>query len=899
MFSRLRSFTKAAFGRARFERSMSDEMRFHMDAYTDDLVRAGMSRSEAERRARIEFGGVELAKEECRQSRGLRFVDEVRQDLRYAGRQLAKTPGFTIAAVVSLALGIGASTAIFSLMDAVMFRLLAVDEPQALYYLSHGRGPDTSSSSNYPIFERYKAAGIFEGVAAFSRHLFVISTPAGPERVNGQYVSGNYHAVIRAPISLGRGFSGEPDRAVGQPPIAVISDGYWRRKYGGGAARDVIGKTLMIRGRAVEIVGVTAPGFHGLYSGSPVDVTLPISVRALDEPEYFDARDGWTSLTLVGRLADASGHAQARAAANAVFTRFWMEPENAWARDGGRADHERALLVPAGRGSSALRKQYAKPLRVLMGMVGIVLLIACVNVANLLLARAASRGKELAVRMSIGAGRLRLLRQLFTESVLLALGGGVLGLVVAATSTRIILAFFDAGPNPIVLDASVGARVLLFATAVTALTAIAFGVIPAWRGTGVDVSSVLKESPRRGRGVRLRSQQALVAGQIALCLVVLAGAALLARTLRNLRTMDTGFERHQVLLFKVETTAPGFTDDRRTAFYATLLERLRGLPGVAAAAYAKRTPVDFSAEFRGFSVPGITDPNARNGISSNAVSPDFFSAFGIGLVRGRLFTDQDRAGSDRVAIIGESVVRRYFGAADPIGRIFITGVNKDRMTIVGVVRDIHQERLRDEPTEMAYVPLAQLPVGMDGRGGVPSQLTAIVRVNGDPRGLASLIRGEATAVDRASMVSYMRTMHEQLDVALVRERLLAGLSTGFALLALILASVGLYGVVSYGVARRMREIGIRMAVGARGVVVLAQILRETLVVAIVGIAAGVAATLYGAKVLSSFLFGLSANDPGTLIAVAAVLLATALAAGYLPARRAARVDPIRVLRADG
>src|SRR5688572_20108737 len=358
MVKRLRSFARALFRRDRFEDNMADEMRFHMDAYAADLVRSGVSPMDAARRARLEFGATESLKEDCRQSLGLRMADELQQDLRYAGRQMRRSPGFTLAAVVSLALGIGANTAIFSLMDAVLLRDLPLPEADRLVYLAHANGPDASTSANFPLFERYAQAGVLEDVAAYEAETFTIRTADGLERVDGQYVTGRYHAVIRAPFVAGRGFTTEPDRGAG-PPVAVISDAFWARQFG--RSPDAIGSTLTVNSRPVTIVGVTAPGFNGLMSGYRADLTLPFSVHALDEPEYMDDREGWVSLSVVGRLRPGDTVAQAREKVDVVFRRFWLEPENAWVRRTPEAESERAELLPARRGSSALRGRYSEP----------------------------------------------------------------------------------------------------------------------------------------------------------------------------------------------------------------------------------------------------------------------------------------------------------------------------------------------------------------------------------------------------------------------------------------------------------------------------------------------------------------------------------------------------------
>jgi predicted permease len=909
---RLRSFIDVLFRRGRFEREMSDEMKFHMDAYADDLARSGLPRVEAVRRARMEFGAVETAMEDCRQARGVQHWDELRQDLRYATRQMARAPVFTAAAIASLGLGIGANTAIFSLMDAVLLRMLPLENPQDLYYLGHGAGmerdssiaavlfspEDISTSANYPLLERYQGAAVFEGVTAYEGETLLVATAEGIERVNGQFVSGNYHAVLGVPVILGRGFSTERDRDIGATPIAVISDGYWTRKFGRNP--DVIGRTLIVHGRTVTIVGVTAPGFDGLTPGWPIDLTLPMSVRAMDDPRYLDARDGWVSLSLVGRVQPGVSEAEALAVVDPLFRQFWMEPENAWAREGSSATAtRRAALVPAGRGSGDLRDRYATPLGVLMGMVGVVLLIACANVANLLLARAAARAREVAVRLSIGAGRMRLVRQFLTESLLLALSGGALGLLVAIGSIGAILSMIGTGEYPVVLEVSLNARVLAFTMAVSILTGIAFGLVPAIGATRPNLTNTLKGiGAVTAHGRRATAGKTLVIAQIALCILVVGASGLLVRSLRNLKTLDAGFVRANVLLFNVETTEPPFSEERRASFYSDVLDRVRALPGVVSASLSKRSPIDFSSELRRIEIPGMPDRAAPGGVSSNVVTPDYFETLGIGLVRGRGLSNQDRMGSPMVALVSESMARTYFGEADALGRTIFLGGRKDTLSIVGIVRDARHEGLREGAPPSVYTPLAQPGEEFEGTVGVPDELTAAIRTNGDPRQLARSVRTLVREIDDAAAVSYVRTMEQQLDAALVRERLLANLSTGLGFLALLLAALGLYGVMSYSVARRVRESGIRIALGATPADMMWNVLREVLVVSLIGVAVGLGATLASGRIIAAILFELSPRDPITLGAVGALLVVTALAAGYVPARKAASVQPIQALRAD-
>jgi predicted permease len=494
MLDRLRSLAAGIVRRGRFENAMTDEMRFHLEAYADDLVTAGLSPAEARRRARLEFGGVERVKEECRQARGLRIVDELRQDVRYAVRSMAKTPGFTTAAVISIALGIEANTAIFTLMDAVLLRAVPVKDPHQLFLLAHDPGVRVDMSANYPMFEHYRKVDVFSGVTAYITHGqgFRVGTADGSETVDGQFVSGNYHSVLGVPFVLGRGFASESDRAASPSLVAVISDSYWARRFG--RAPDVLGRTLTIRGRVVTIVVVTAPEFYSLEPGLRVDVTLPMSIRALDQPGFLDYHGGFISLRMVGRLRPGVDEAQAASALDTAFQQFMSKPEQQWVYEGSRQHFRSAALLPAARGSDDLRRQYSKPLNVLMAMVGLVLVIACANVANLLLARAATRTKEVAVRMGVGAGRPRLIKQFLTESLLLALGGGVLGLLLAFPATRAIVSLFNAGPISVLLDVSPNATILAFTTLVSMLTGIAFGLVPAVRATHVDLTPALKEN---------------------------------------------------------------------------------------------------------------------------------------------------------------------------------------------------------------------------------------------------------------------------------------------------------------------------------------------------------------------------------------------------------------------
>ena len=899
MVARLRSLLRGLFGRRRFEGAMSDELQFHVDAFTEDLVRSGVPRDEAFRRARVEFGGIESVKEECRQSRGLRVTDEVRQDVRYALRTMARTPVVTVAVIISLALGIGANTALFGFVDAVFLTAMPVRDPQQLVYLGHQSGPATSS--NYPLFERYRVVEAFAGVTAYVTGPFRVDSGGGIEPVTGQFVSGNYHQMLGVPLALGRGFSSEPDRGVARAPVTVISDAYWARAFG--RSPDVVGRTIAVNGRRVEIVGVTAPRFYGFDSESRVDVTLPLSVIGLDRPEFFDDHGSWMNLRLVARLKPVVTEAQALAAADTVFRQFMSEPEQQWVRQGPNTDRFRAAaLLPAAWGSDGRRELTGKPVRVLVLMAGILLLIACANVANLLLVRGASRRREIALRAGIGASRGRLVRQFATEGLILALCGGLVALPIAAWISGAIVSLLDAGPTPFAIDVALDVRALAFTFVVAALTGIGFSLLPAIRTTAdaIALAPALRTSetaaPRRRWAP---AGHVLVSSQIALCGLLLVASGLLARSLLNLKVVDAGFDREQVTLADVSTAGSDFSPERRLRVYDALAERVRQLPGVVAVAAAARTPIDLSSRFQKIVVHGVDRPGVQ-GVSPNVVAPDYFRALGIKLLRGRLLDEGDRSDRPPVAVVSESLARFYYGDANPLGRTVALGT-VDRITIVGVVADVRHERLTEPvPPKMVYTPLAQTASqrSVDGTSVVPPRITLAVRSGADVGALAAAIRAEVRRVDPGVMVSYVRSMEGQLDAALVRERLLAVLSSGFSVLALLLACVGLYGTLSYTVVRRAREIGVRMALGAARRTVLRQVLCQSLGMALVGTILGGVLSLWASRLLAAFLFELSPRDPATLTAVVALLLVTACAAGFVPAHRAASLDPARVLKAE-
>ncbi len=825
------------------------------------------------------------------------MIDTIWQDLRYALRSLRRTPGFTAAVLITLALGIGANTAIFSLIEAVMLRTLPVSAPEELHFVAIGTpgpaGAPMSTASNYPWFERVRQrTDVFAGVTAFNIRDFKVASESGAERVVGQYVSGNYHALAGVPMAVGRGFTSENDRAPGSSPIAVISYGYWTRRYDRRA--DIVGQTLTVGGRSLTIVGVTASGFEGMQPGRSIDLTLPLSIRIQDEPDFLTWFDSWTSMPLVVRVKPGVDVRQAEAVLRSAFREHVSQPETRRFSRAADGQLRVASLLPAARGHDQLRTRYRLPLMVLMGMVGVVLLIACVNVANLLFVRGSGRSAEVAIRMSVGATRYRLVRQFLTESLVLAVGGGAIGLILAGWGTRFVAALFRENQNPIVINAQPDGMVLLFATTLSVLAGVLFGLTPAFGATRVSLTPSLKPGTSGGLAHAWSGRYVLVAGQIALCLVLTFGAALLVRTLQNLQRLDGGFNMDNVLVFALDARDTVFPAERFVELCGDVLGRVGGRPGVVSASCSTMSPIDTAMEGRVLGIPtppgGVRDDSV---VLANTVTPDYFRTFGIQLIRGRLFTAQDTATSPRVAIVNETVARNYFGDVDPVGRTIAWGSTPDprrTLTVVGVVRDARQF-LRDTPPRMVYQPLDQILEP-------PLNLTAAVRTAGDPELLAGVVRGDVRTLSRDVVVTWVRTMRQQIEASLTSERLLATLSTAFGALALLLSCLGLYGVMSYDVTRKRRDIGIRLALGAPRSMVLAAVLRQAGTIAVAGLGLGVVGAWFATQLVADFLFGLTPRDPYTLGVAALALALTALLAGYLPARRAALVDPAVTLRAE-
>jgi predicted permease len=883
LYARLRS----AWNWSRKESELDQEIEFHLSEEADERAAAGLTADQARVAAKKDFGNVSLIREVTREVWGWGFVERLIQDARYALRTTRRNPGFSLAVIFSLALGVGANTAVFSLMNAVMLRLLPVSDPERLVIFAHRGDGDASTGSNYPIYETLRTQNrSFLGVLAFWQLPMKLRLGSVTSSIDGQYVTPSYFTVLGVQPILGRLLS-EADAA---DDVAVISYGLWQRRFGGVA--EVIGRAVMVNGVPLTIIGVHPPEFFGVRPGSSVDVSIPIRLQQRMSPEFGNRlaeRGGTWNLCIMGRLRDGVSSDSARAEAE-VLLRPWVQ--EFVLPSGGLGSWARVELLEGRSGLDTLRRQFSRPLRVLLAVVALVLLIACANIANLLLARSASRRREIAVRASIGAGRSRLVRQLLTESIVLATLGGIAGLFLATLAARPLVAFLSTGGRLLVLDVNPDLRVLTFTAAITLVTAIAFGLAPALRATTLDLNASLKDhSPRGGseaRGGTLR--RLLVAGQVGVSLLLLIGASLFMRSLINIRGIDPGFNPEQLLLVSFDRLGTGYQGERLSAFYRQALERIAAIPGVQAASLSSLGPLSGDDSTRFFNTPdytaGSTDDHV---VRVNSITPRYFETMGIPLVEGRPFSDGDGTGSARVAILSRSAARHYFAGRSPVGAIFRLGRGSlgPATEIIGIAGDMKQTDLRVEPRRMVYFPFDQVP---------QPNAVAEVRAAGDVPAIIAALRQAISAVNSDIPVESIKTVAEQVNDGLVQERLLAILSSVFGLLAMSLAALGLYGVVSYAVTMRTSEIGIRMALGADRSSVVRMIFCEAWIVIGAGMALGVAAAVGLTRILVNMLFGLTPTDALAYLLATVTLLGVAAIAAFIPARRASMIDPIVALR---
>ena len=858
--------------RKRRERELDDEIRAHFRMAAEDGIDA-----------RREFGNIGLIKEVTREMWGWASPERVAQDVRYGLRMMRCTPALSTVAVLSLALGIGANTAIFSLMDEILLRMLPVERPQELE-----RVAGTFDHFSYVMYRELRDQNhVFSGLLARNASPVTLIANGHAERAVAELASINYFSVLGVRLALGRAFADGDRNAV------VVSFHYWRERLSADPA--IIGTTLRVNNYPFTVIGVAPPGFPGVEVGSSPDVFVPIEMQ----PEIFDRgtsvsdtleNTGFAWLALLGRRFPDISEAQARAGLSVTFHQIIADGHHKLFRDRKR---EYAMdLAPGGKGISRLRGQFENPLILLMSVVALVLLIACTNIANLLLARSAARRKEIAARLALGAPRLRLIRQLLTESALLGVIGGTLGFAFAIWGVRFMVGFLPTGGVgamllPLKVGVHVDERMLGFAIALSITTGILFGLAPAIQATRPDVAGALKDdgSSSAGGSRRFGLRNILVSSQVALSFLLLMGAGLFLKSLRNLSAIDVGLKTENVLVASMNPDLNGYAPPQIANFYRELQSRVARLPGVQSVGFTD-TPLLASAP----GGAGFRTPNRTRGLIDHLhrIGGDFFDATGVQIVRGRGFGPQDTASSPRVIIISESTAKYFYPDEDPIGRK-VWVARMEGVEIIGVARDSKYRDVREKTPRTAYISFDQ-----DSKPN--GERTAYMRTAANPLPLIALLRREVQALDDNLPLYNVKTFAQQKAESLAQERMTATLSGFFGSLALLLASIGLYGVMAYSVQRRTREIGIRLSLGAGRARVARMVLRDSMLMMLAGLAIGIPASLWLSRLVASQLFGVKPGDPATMVTSALLLIGVAMLASYLPAYRASRVDPIRALR---
>jgi predicted permease len=841
------------------------------------------------------------------------------KDLQFALRAFRKSPVFTAVALLSLALGIGANTAIFTLLDQVLLRLMPVKNPQELVLLHmngfHYGSNWGSNALSYPLYRDFKADNsVFTGMFCRFANVFSLGFNGQVERARGELVSGTYFPVLGVGAAIGRTFTPDDDRVPGGHPVVMLSYAYWQSRFAGD--QSIIGKTVAVNGHNFTVVGVAQKAFNGVDLSGATQVFVPLMMRPQLMPlfneslDFNNRRTRWVNV--FGRLKPGLSRQQAQASLQPYFHgRLEMEVKEQAFNKASPAVRARFLqnvieVLPGAQGQPVFQKVVATPLWVLMALTGGVLLIACANVASLLIARAASRQKEVAIRLAIGAGRFRIIRQLLVESQLLSVTGGVLGLLLAIWTDRGLLAFLPPETIGLKLSTTPDLRILLFATAVSLLTGLIFGLVPALQSTKPDLAPTLKDTSSGvvGGGAHVRVRKALVAVQVMLSLLLLIGAGLFIRSLRNLRDLGPGFTTGNLIAFQVDPALNGYDPERCKLFYRRLTDELNGIPGVrsvgvAAMRILEHNESDSWLTIEGYHPQATETPDAY----MNWIGPGYFATLGVPILAGRDFTEQDTQAVQHgdkpentvpaMVVVNEKFAKRFFGSAgNAIGRHAGYGIDpgtKTDMQIIGVIKDIKYTSLRDEvPIQMFEPYLANQRVS--------GSMTVYARTAMDPDRFFSAVRSKVRGMDANLPVYGLRTMDDQISNSLLIERLIASLSAVFGFLATLLAVIGLYGVMAYTVARRTREIGIRMALGAFQGDVIWMVMREVLVLVCIGIAAGLAAALGLSKFVQAQLYGITGQDPLTIALAGLLLGAVACAAGYIPALRASRIDAMRALR---
>jgi len=866
----------ALFRSESIHQEIDEEIRFHIEMRTEENVRRGMTPEEARRDAERRFGRITSVKERGYEVRGGRMLETLWQDLRYGIRTLRKQPGFSAVVVLTLAIGIGANSTIFSFANGVLLRPLPYSEPERLVLLDETaplRGVQSMGVS-FPNFLDWRAQNkVFEDVAAYSPGTYTLVGGGEPEQARGARVSGGLFEILGVAPVLGRTISAEED-GPGSETVVILGHGLWQRRFG--SEPGVVGSTISINNRPHTVIGVMPPGFK---FPEVADLWLPL---ALDTQRWTRNDHG---LGAVARLKPGVSLEQAGSEMAALARR--IEEQNPVTNEG--------LSVSVTDLRAGLVSDYRQALLILLGVVGFVLLIACVNVANLLLARASSRQKEISIRVALGAGRWRVFRQLVTESLVLSAAGGALGLVIAIWGLQLLLAAVPV-ELPFWMKFDLDGRVLGFTAAVSLLTGLVFGAAPALKASKVDLNETLKEGGRSGAAAgagpkRLRSL--MVVGEVALSLVLLVGAGLMMRSFIRLQQVDVGLDPKNVLTMAVPLPGAKYREpERQSAFFAELVERVKNLPGVRAVGAVSNLPLDGSRWGRSLTVEGrpVLSVGEAPVINHCVVTPGYFRAMNIPVLAGREIAESDAREAPKVTLIDERLAREYWPGESPLGKRIRFGPpesNEPWHTVVGVVGEVRHERPEAATRMSVYVPYRQITV---------RQMTLAVRAEGDPSGLTAAVRNQVRELDPDQPVTGVRTMEEVISRAIWQPRLHAILFAVFAAVALALASVGIYGVMSYTVTQRTHEIGVRVAMGATPRDIVRLVVGQGLTLTLIGIALGAASALALTRVMSSLLFEVSAADPATFAANMALLTVMSLVACYIPARRATRVDPLVALR---
>ena len=891
------------------ERELDEELRFHLEQLESFEIARGGDAADARRRARRHMGNVDQVKEACRDMRTLRPIEHFFRDLRFGARLLVRGPGFTIVAILSLALGIGSSSAIFSLINAIVLRPLPVADPQDLYIAQATEPQELELQFSYAVVER--AVDLLGGQADLAAQSSVEtvlvetggggSGPGAPESVRLQLVAADYFGTLRQRAQIGRLLRPDDNRMLGQHPVVVISDRYWRRRFDRRA--DVLDAELIVNGTPMAVVGVAAPEFFGTaVSTQPPDIWAPVAMQAalrisgsydrsggdLQRPWPLQPEIAWLQMMIrvpageAGRAAEALTLALRRATPPAVAQQAVAVP---------------VTLLPGSQGFSSLRSELTTPLIVLLLAVALLLAIACANIASLLLARATSRSREMAVRLSIGAGRGTLIRQLLTESLLLALIGGALGLTFAHWGSAALLTFLTRGGSVTDFDVAPDWRVMGVTFATSIVTAVAFGLLPAVRGTRVPLAASLSATTRSvigtAHGRRLPLAKLLVAGQMAVAIVLLLVAVLFMQSLRALVEVDVGFDRDQIVVARIDPRSSGYGVAELPALYDRVLQRLARLPGVVAASVATSGPFSGSRNRGDFLAEGYTPGSDEQLITlKDWVTWDYFRTVGLAITRGRGFRAEDAADNRRVCVVSESLARRYFPNDSPLGkRVTWGGSNFDAegLEIVGVAEDARYNDVRTESLNMVYVP------GTQGE----RYLTRVqVRAHDHATALPNAIRSALRESEPRLAVGAIDTLDDRINTSIGVERVLGWLTMTFGVAALALVCLGVYGTIAYTVRRRTAELGLRIALGADRAAVQWLIIREVLMLVAVGGSVGLPLAFLAARAAGALLYGTAPSDPAAYVASAGVLVMVCTAAAYIPAVRASRLDPTLAMRAD-